>query len=288
MIKFVTDSASDIPKTEEKEYGIDIMPVPITVGDKGYYERVDFTEKDFYKILDESESIPVTSHVTMISFASKYQEIYEAGYKDIIHVTISSTGSNMYNAAEAARESFYDSNEGAKEKINIYVIDSRTYSYAYGRAVIEGAKMARDGKSAIEIVEYMEDYFNRVEVYFSVYSLDYAKKSGRINVAAAFVGEVLGLRPIISIIDGKMKIIDRVRGEKNIPDKLVEVMKMRLKEDRRYGIIKGSLQEPVDNLKGLSKKEKKLECYGEYYAGASVTINSGPKVLGVILLGEPR
>ena len=84
----------------------------------------------------------------------------------------------------------------------------------------------------------MNDYFRRVEVWFSVCSLKFAKKSGRIGVAASFVGEMLGLRPIISIIDGKMKIVDKVRGDKNIPLKLAQVMNENIDENMKdYSIL---------------------------------------------------
>ncbi len=94
------------------------------------------------------------------------------------------------------------------------MIDSLCYTYTYGYAVVQAAKQAEEGRSYEEILAYLDDYFSRAETYFSVYNLDFAKKSGRISVAAAFVGDMLGLRPIMSIIDGEIKIIEKVRGTK--------------------------------------------------------------------------
>lgn len=289
MIKFITDSASDIPEKYEQELDIEIMPIPITVGNEGYYERKDFTSDEFYEILDKSDKIPSTSHINILQFGEKYKETYKAGYDEIIHVTIASEGSTMFESANMAREMFYKEDESLRSKIKIHIIDSKTYSYAYGFAVVTGARMAREGKTVDEILSYLKDYFNRVEVYFSVCSLDYAKKSGRISVAAGFVGEMLGLRPIISIIDGKMKIIDKVRGDKNIPIKLSKIMKERMsKEDNKYSIMVGSKESVADSFLDECKNLEDKKFVDRAKVGASVAINSGPQVLGVAFLGEKR
>lgn len=289
MIKFITDSASDITKKDELEYSIEVMPIPISIGDVGYYERKDFTHSEFYNKLLNATEVPVTSHITMLEFGNKYKEFYKLGYDEIIHVTISSTGSSMYESAKMAREMFYKEDETLRQKIKIHVIDSKTYSYGYGLAVVQAAKMAREGKTVTEILQYLTDYFNSVEVYFSVCSLNYAKKSGRIGVVATFVGEMLGLRPIIAIIDGKMKVVDKVRGDKNIPEKLLEIMKKKMdNKDSRYGIMVGSIESAGKSLENICKKSKIGQCAGTVNVGASVAINSGPEVLGITFLGKHR
>ena len=289
MIKFITDSASDIPEQYEKELDIEIMPVPITIDEKGYYERRDFTCDEFYEVLRKTERIPVTSHINMLQFGEKYKEIYRAGYDEIIHVTISSTGSSMFEAAKMAREMFYKEDESLRAKVKIHIIDSRTYSYGYGLAVVNGAKMAREGKTAEQILEYMNDYFNRLEIYFSVYSLEFAKKSGRIGVVASFVGEMLGLRPIISIIDGRMKIIDRVRGEKNIPTKLTEFINSKISAtNNEYVVLTAGLKAASDDLCSACNKLKNKKMLDTIKVGASISINTGPEAVGVMFLSEPR
>lgn len=289
MIKFITDSASDIPERYEKELDIEIMPVPITIGEKGYYERRDFTFDEFYDILRKTEKIPTTSHINMLQFGEKYKEIYQAGYDEIIHVTISSTGSSMFEAAKMAREMFYKEDESLRRKVKIHIIDSKTYSYGYGLAVVNSAKMAREGKTVTQILDYMNDYFSRIEVYFSVCSLEFAKKSGRIGVAASFVGEMLGLRPIISIIDGKMKIIDKVRGDKNIPVKLTEMMTNRISaNNNEYAILTSGQQTVADDLSSVCVKLKNKKLIDKIKIGASISINTGPEAVGVMFLGESR
>ena len=124
---------------------------------------------------------------------------------------------------------------------------------------------------------------------FSVYTLDFAKKSGRISCAAAFVGEVLGLRPVFTIIDGEIKIIEKVRGDKNIVPKMVKAVVQRIAEKGSdYQVLSAYSEEPANELAQSLTKELGYPPSGIYKIGASVTINSGPKVVGVALTGRKR
>ena len=290
MIKIITDSASDIPKEYENKYNIEIMPIPITIGEQTYYERRDFNSMEFYDILSQSDILPVTSHITMAEIQKRYKKAYEDGYDEIIHISLTSTGSNMFQSALMAKKLFYDSNVSLKDKIKIYTIDSKTYSYAYGRAVVKAAQMVTQGKTCIQIINYLEDYFNRVELYFSVYSLEYAKKSGRITIAATFIGEALGLRPIISMIDGQMKIVGRVRGDKKIPDELASKVKTNIDKeiDNEYCILVGKLENEDMIINQIKQTCTPQNCIDIFKLGASILINSGPQTLGVSFMGKKR
>lgn len=288
-IKFLTDSACDIPSELEERYEIDIMPIPITIDAKSYYERVDFTNKEFYDVLSKSPEIPVTSHITTPTFLEKYEKYYGEGYTDLVHVTICSKGSNMYSAACLARDMFFEEHPDAKGLYNIHIIDSMTYTMGYGYPIIESAKMAENGVGVKKILEYLDDFFNSLEIYFSMYSLDFAKKSGRVSCTAAFVGEVLGLRPIISIIDGEIKIIGKVRGDKNVVPKLAEIAAQRReKPNTPFMVAKALEEERAEELMKLAQKNFKEEGMGVFEAGASIAINAGPKLIGILVLGKNR
>ena len=127
-IKLITDSACDIPVEDEKRLGITILPVPITIGTKGYFERESFTFDQFYDIVETSEELPVTSHVLSITYQEEYEKAFQQGYTHIIVVSIYSGASNMNFAANTAISAFYEEHPEAKEKITIEVLDSRTFS----------------------------------------------------------------------------------------------------------------------------------------------------------------
>ena len=288
-IKFITDSASDIPEEEARAYGIEVLPIPIAIDGKDYHERVDFTNREFYKLLTDAARIPVTSHIPHTRYAEVYRHAAEDGYRKIINVTINSKGSNMFAAANMGKDLFAEEYPELAEKTQITVIDSLCYTYTYGYAVVQAAKQAEEGKSYEEILTYLDDYFSRVETYFSVYNLDFAKKSGRISVAAACVGDMLGLRPIMSIIDGEIKIIEKVRGDKTVVPKLAQIARQRRRgEHTPFFAIRADRDEVGEELEKMLVKSfgKHAVCLAE--AGASITINAGPNLVGCMVMGERR
>ncbi|MBC8547209.1 DegV family protein [Clostridiaceae bacterium NSJ-31] len=287
-IKFLTDSACDLPEELAREYDIAVLPIPIAVDGVGYHERVDFTAQEFYKILLDAKTIPVTSHITHIAFADQYRAAFEQGYTHVVVTTINSKGSNMFEAANMAKTLFYDDCPEASGKLEVVVIDSKTYTIPYGLAQVEAAKLARAGKPCTEVVEFLYDFFDRLEIYFGVYSLEFAKKSGRISCAAAFVGDVLGLRPILSIIDGEMKIVDKVRGDKNVVPRLVDFACRDRKGDSPYLCIRALTDEVGEQAAALMEERTGQKPVGLYYAGACITINAGPRLAAVAVLGEKR
>lgn len=288
-IKFITDSASDIPNNELDLYDITMLNIPITVDDVGYRERQDFTFEQFYTILETSKTIPKTSHILNIEYLEEYKKCHEQGYADIVVVALCGAGSNMFQAASMAVSMFFEEVPEAKNNINIHVIDSKTYSMVYGFAVLTGAKMAKEGEPITAILEFLTDYFDSVESYFSVYTLAFAKKSGRISVASAFIGEALGLRPILSIIDSEIKIVDKVRGDRNVIPKLVQLYEERVVDTSLpMFVLVGSQPEVADSFNTAYKQATGKEIAGKYMAGASITINSGPRIIGIMLKGKNR
>ena len=287
-IRFITDSACDMPVELEKRYNIEILSIPLTVEGEPYQERKDFTPQQFCNLLLEVKSIPTTSHIPSPVFMERYEAAFAQECTDIIHLTINSKGSNMYTAALMARDTFFEEHPEAKGRIHIHILDSKTYSLAYAYALCCAAEMAEESRPVSEILVFLDNFLNSVETYFSVYSLDFAKKSGRISGAAAFVGDVLGLRPIMSIVDGDLKIIDKVRGDKNVVPQLAKIALRHRKPDTEYGVIRGIQEGPARELTELMKRETKKDPAITTYVGSSVAINAGPKVVAVFVMGKNK
>ncbi len=287
-IKIMTDSASDIPAEQEEEYGIRILPFPVTVGDDGYLERVDFTPEEFYDILLSAPRIPATSQITAIRFYEEFEAVQKEGFEELIYVSINGGGSASYSNALMARDQLYEEHPDWKERFQIHVVDSKTYCLAYGYPVIEAAKKAARGAGSAEILAYLEDWFDSVEVYLAPYTLEFAKKSGRIPCAAAFMGELLGLKPIISMIDGETRVIEKVRGEKAIIPALLRYGQASMVPHTPYLIVRGTLKAEGEDLFEKSKKQFGYEAVGIYSAGAAIAINAGPKMAAIIVKGKNR
>lgn len=287
-IKILTDSASDISKEDEIALNIKVMGFPITVGNEGYRERTSFNNSEFYDIMDNSQEFPTTAQITMFELIEVYKEIYKAGYTDIIQVTISSTGSNTYSAALMAKDDFFREVPEAAGKFNIAIIDSLNYTATYGYPVTQAAIKADKGASVEEIVSYLNDWFSCGELIFGAYSLEYVKRSGRLSCAAAFVGEVLGLRPILKVIDGKSITAEKVRGDKNIIPKIMECAIESMIPQTPYVIITGSIPEYSDELTSLMTKKLGYPPENLFQVGAAVACNAGHKIVGIVVKGNKR
>lgn len=285
-IKFVTDSASDITFENEKDLDIMIIPFKVAMGDKSYVSRVDFDNEKFYKLIDSFDGIPVTSQITIFDYKEVFENLYKEGYTDVINTTINSQGSATYNNAVMAAEQFFEEHSDAKGKFNIYNLDSRSYTGGYGYPIMEGAKKARKGQSAREIVDYMQDWFDHLVIFFAPYSLKYAKKSGRIPSAAAFVGEVMGLRPVMRIQDWKIVTESKVRGDKAIVPKILDCCAKEIIPQTPYCIVYGNDTSVRDEMAQAMTKKMGYPPSEYFQIGAEVTVNSGPKVTGVIFKSQ--
>lgn len=288
-ILLMTDSASDIADEDLLCGCIVMLPIPIAIDGVGYLERVDFTTSEFYERLAVARELPVTSHILPLTYAQAYADAYKSGYTHIINTTITSVGSNMFQAAVFGKKLFFEEHPQAKDEISITVLDSGSYTMGYGYPIVEASKMVQAGKTAQEIIDYLDDFYSTAEIYFATYSLEYAKKSGRIPAAAAFVGDVLGLRPIISIIDGKTTVVEKVRGDKNVVTHIVNCALARTTDKKApTAIVCGSVSQYGDDLYKAVSKAFGSAPKARYSAGACITINSGPKVVGIVVRGEKR
>ena len=287
-IKFMADSPADIPDEDLIRYKIDMPKVPITIDGEGCFERESFTIQEFYEIIEKSNEIPATSRVPTHDFLDCYRRAYDEGYNVIIAVTINALGSGTNASAHEAKRAFFEEIPGAQEKIKIHIVDSGTYSVGYGYPVIQAAKMAEEGKTSREILDYLEDWFAGVDIYLGCYTLKYAKRSGRITAAAAFVGDMLGLRPIILMRDGTTKIAERVRGDKQLaPGVYQHYLKTRVSRDAPVLVVHGVNKEPARELRALIERETGRSV-PMYAIGASICINSGPEIVALICHSKKR
>lgn len=290
-IRIMTDSACDLPGDMARKLGILVLPIPISHAGKSYSERVELTNEQFYQLMLGSREIPTTSHINASRYLEEYNRAFHEGTTHLLNVTINSLGSSMFDAASLAKQMFYEENPAARESLRIEVVDSRTYSMAYGIAVQHAAEMAASGTDFDGILAYLHDWFGRLEVLFSAYSLDFVKKSGRVGCAAAFVGELLGLRPMILFTDGVASIVDKARGNKNVVPKLLDVAKRRARDPEKYPflIIRGT---PVGEAEELGRmvaaQMPQVHMGGIYSVGASVSINCGPSVVALVYAGKKR
>lgn len=281
-IKIATDSTADIPKSFCEELNISVLPLTILDGEKEYRDGVDITPAEFYKIIDASKQLPVSSQVASVQYSELFEETWKAGYTDLIQVTLNSKGSGTYQAAVLSRELFYEEHPEAREQLAIYIIDSKTYSMAYGIGVIEGAQLVQTGASAQEVIAHIEDWLEHTRPVFVPLNLRCVKKSGRISPAAAFVGDAIGLKPLITFEDGEARIIDKARGEQKAISALMERCIKERRPGTNYAIVYGSNAEALDHLKEACAQIMDKPPIAEYPVGCVISINTGPNMIGIL------
>ena len=285
-IKFVTDSAADIPRALREELNIQVLPFPIAMGSRELQDSYDFTPEEFYPMLLAASQIPTHAQLTPFVFSQCFHEAFQDGYRCLIYTAINSKGSATYQNAVQAREEFYEDFPEAKETFHIHILDSHTYTMGYGWAVVQGARMARDGADEGEVVAYIQDWIDHARVIFAPLDLRFAKKSGRVSAAAAFMGDALGLKPIMTFENGDSKVLSKVRGEKNVVPALLELCLKTRKPGTPYLVIEGNNREQATRLEAESAKELGESAAMTYPIGGVVAINAGPNLIGLVYREE--
>ena len=281
-IKFTTDSASDISAALRKELNIEVLPFPIAMEDRELADGVDISPQSFYDLLLAAPRIPTHAQLTPYVFSQCFEEAWKAGYTDLIHTSINAKGSATYQNAVQTREEFYEDHPEARESFRIHIIDSRNYTMGYGWAVVQGARMAAAGAEAGEIVDYIQDWVDHVRVIFAALDLRFVKKSGRVSAAAAFVGEALGLKPIMTFEDGASKVLSKVRGDKAVIPALLKLCQEEREEGTPYMLIRSGNPEQESLLAQTCAQQLDQPPVMEYYIGGVIAINAGPNLTGLV------
>lgn len=275
-ILLITDSASDINENLIKENNIKVLPFKITFSDREYEDRVDITPEMLYKVLPTE--IPKTSLPSIDKLTNILENAVREGYTHAIIITISNHFSGTYNAARLVCESF--------SGLETFVFDSLSLTMAEGALVLEASRLIKEGKSFKEIIEALPTIRDNTDVYFTIDTLEYLKKGGRIGRVAGTVGEVLNLKPIITIDkEGLFQTSAKVRGVKQSISKLVSLLKPYLENNKcKVWILDGNAPDKADILYNAIKDFPNIiECNLGGEIGPALGINTGPGLVGFIV-----
>ncbi len=215
-IALITDSACDIDLNSLKENNINLLPLRIIYSNGDYRDRIDISPQEVYDKLEKE--VPKTSLPSAQETEEILNKLEEEGYTHVICISISSGLSGSFNALRLALEDH--------PKLTSFVYDSKILAYPQGEIVLEVAKLIREGKSYEEIIEEIPEIRKRVIGYFTINTLEYLKKGGRIGRLAGTVGELLNLKPIITTDEnGIYYTVAKVRGRKQSLSKMTELLK---------------------------------------------------------------
>ena len=204
-ISIITDTLSDVPKEFIKRYNIKVMPLTVHFGNETFLDGVEISSEEFFKRLVESEELPKTSQVIPLQFTEIFSQELDKG-NTIIAILGSSELSGTYNSAILSKQSLQDH--------RIHIINSEAITLGSGLLVIKAARLAEEGRSATEIVEIIEESKKRMKQFIVIGNLKYVYKGGRISFSESIIGSILNIKPILTIKDGKLEMIDKTRGVK--------------------------------------------------------------------------
>ena len=204
-IRFVADSACDLDSEFAAENNIVILPMRISFGDEEFMENVTLSNEEFYARLEANKQPPKTSLVNQYAWEQAFNDGLAAGDK-VIAVTLSEKLSGTHNAAKMAKETL-----GSPD---VFLIDSAQVSFSIAALIIEGVKMAKDGKSVDAIYERLNALKNKVRIFACINSLRYLKEGGRMSAVAALVGSLVNIKPIVTMKNGIVANIGKAIGAK--------------------------------------------------------------------------
>ncbi|MBR5944595.1 MAG: DegV family protein [Lachnospiraceae bacterium] len=199
-IAVVTDSNSGITKEDAKELGVYVIPMPFKIGEEEYFEGVNITQEEYYEKVDESVSV-MTSQPSTGVVLDLWEELLQE-YDEIVHIPMSSGLSGSTQTAKMLSADF----DGRVE-----VVDNKRIAVTLRRSCIEAVNLIKAGKSAAEIREILEATGSESSIYIMLDTLTYLKRGGRITPAAAAIGTMLKLKPVLQIQGDKLDAFAKAR-----------------------------------------------------------------------------
>lgn len=266
-IKIVTDSTSYIADEYIKKYDINIVSLNVIINGVSSRE-VDIENEVFYEEIRNSKEIPKSSQPIPEEMLNTFREIVEDG-DSIVGIFLSSKMSGTYSNANMIKDMILEDYPDAE----IHILDSKTNCMQMGFAVIEAARTASEGKSINEVINAANHVINNSRFLFTPETLEYLKKGGRIGGAAALFGNVLQIKPILTVVNGETSVFKKVRTRKKAIEEIVKTVLEEI-ESKGFGdIVVHHINCQEDGLKLAKALENKL--------GKKVDIQSIGPVIGV-------
>ena len=198
------------------KYDIPVLRSILFVGDEEYEDYVDITAQEFYdRLIADPSLAPSTAQVATGVALEKYKAMVEKGYDELLVITISEHLSGTYQGCVLAANMLEDT--------KVTVFDSKTVAYPEAKMALDAAKMAEEGKSLEEIIEHLEFIRDNSMIWFSVETLRYLVKNGRLSGAAGFMGSLMKIKPMLEVTpEGKVESIEKIRTSSKATQRVIE------------------------------------------------------------------
>lgn len=274
-IALVTDSTCDLPGKIINKYDIKIMPLKVIYSDGEYKDKIDIEPEDIYQRF--SEEIPKTSLPLLGDCIALFESLKSEGYTHLIVTTISSGLSGTINMMKNAKNTV--------EGLEIEIIDSKSLSMGLGYPVLEGAKELEKTNDYTKTIQKIKDVISKTDTFYVVETLEYLKKGGRIGRVEGTIGELLKIKPIISINeDGVYYTYKKVRGRNRSIKVIYDIVKERASKSKiNVAVAHGNAYDEAMGLLDNIKKIKNVVETTFTQISPVLVVHTGPGLIGVII-----
>ncbi len=274
-IGLITDSTCDIPDDFLEKYQVEVLPTRIIYKDREYRDKVDISAKEIYDNFDVE--IPKTSMPSPDDFFATVEKLKSKGIKKILCVFVSSGLSGTYNSFKVLSEDIED--------VEVSFLDSKALSLGLGFVVMELAKAIESGMGFEELVKKGKELIDSTKVFFIVKTLHYLREGGRIGFVEGTIGDLLHIKPIITIdhADGKYRTYKKVRGEKKALASMRKIVDEYAKNPIKVAIMHGKYKEESLSLLEYIKNIANVKEVHSGQISPVLSVHTGPGLIGVII-----
>jgi len=276
-VKVVVDSTADIPRDIAEELGITVVPLNVHFGDEVFLDWVEMSPPEFYEKLTTSPHHPRTSQPAPGDFAKVYEELTGDG-SPVLSLHISAALSGTLQSAELGKAMVEN------KEARVEIIDTRGASMHFGLAAIRAGRAAKEGRSLEEVAALVRETMEKIKVVFAVDTLEYLVRNGRIGRAQGLIGSLLSIKPLLTLEDGLVAPLEKVRGAKKVLPRMVEIMTENLEPDRDTDccIVHADCLERARELKEMVEKATRVREFIVTDLGPVIGTHAGPGTLGLV------
>ncbi len=281
----VTDSTSSLTPQVGKQYGVNVVPTYITFGDRTYRDGVDLDARQFYTLLRGSKQPPTTAQPSVADFCGVYSALWErirsrpSAAIVSIHPSVKMTA--IADGARAASKELPD--------VPIHVIDTGSISMGLGMVAIAAAHAAASGQDAVAVVRLTEELARRVKVVFTVETMEYMRRGGRIGGAAALLGTLLNIKPVLQVVDGQVQPLEKPRTRRKAVGCMLDWMAEQVGSSQAVHAAVLHCDAPDDAqalAQEVSKRFLGVELVMTAEAGPTIGTHGGPGTVGIVFYCE--
>ncbi|WP_054697749.1 DegV family protein [Syntrophomonas palmitatica] len=272
-IALLIDSMSDLPRDVINHFNIKMLPAWVIYPDKQYRDRVDIEPEDVYRRMPGE--VPTTSLPLLEDIRSMFDKIRQEGFTHVLALHISSALSSTVQAVDMIAKEIKD--------MKVHVVDTRTLSMGTGWIVLEAARNISNGMSFENVKEKVHQLQSKVQVYYVIETLEYLRRGGRIGKVASMLGELMDIKPIISVDEqGKYFTFCKARGRRKSIEKLVEIVENAVKEKQiNLAVMHGGAARECEKLLERFNKLPNIKEIISSDISPALGVHTGPGLLGV-------